>query len=757
MGNNSTQLLTNCIKYTFYVLFFLTPLLINGKTSELFEFNKMWFVFFLALIILFLWGSKIIITQKFNLRKTPLDIPIALFLISQFISTLLSLDSYTSFWGYYSRFNGGLLSSITYIFLYYAFASNLIKDKHEKEEKPVSYMMLLVSFFSGVAVTLWGLPSHFGVDPNCIVLRGSIGVDCWTEAFQPKLRIFSTLGQPNWLAAFLAALIPVALGFTFLFLKNTKSLAKSLSNKALLFLASVFFFYLALFYTGSQSGFLGIWTGFAVFSGFALTALLLKKKTAEEPLSFPSLAKEKIIAITTVFLLLLGVMHFFKGFPIERLNSFSYQGITTASKTVEKTPTAEETQKAPAEALGGTDSGTIRLIVWKGALEVFKQHPLFGSGVETFAYAYYKVKPIEHNLTSEWDYLYNKAHNEYLNFLATTGIVGFAAYLSLIGLFLFLVIRSILLKGNAAFQYFPLVIGTIAGYITILVTNFFGFSVVNINLFFFFFPLFVIDLSKNNQFGWYFSKNEESNHSTTSGQKTVIAIWGVIILIFIGILFNYWRADRKYALGNNLDKVGQYGEAYPHLKDAVQLRPGEPVFQDERSINLATIALFLAQNNSTTEAAQLAAEAKQLSDAVMNNHPNNVVYYKTRTRVLYTLSQIDSSYLSSAIQAIEKAHQLAPTDAKIAYNMALLYQQAGRNEQAHQYLEKAIQLKKNYRDAYYALALLLSQEAEKLKNTDPTTTKQMRTKAKDLLQYTLQHNVKNDKEAKELLDSLEHI
>jgi len=48
---------------------------------------------------------------------------------------ILSLDPHTSIWGYYSRFNGGLLSIISYIFLYFAFVSNL-KDE-EKEEKIV--------------------------------------------------------------------------------------------------------------------------------------------------------------------------------------------------------------------------------------------------------------------------------------------------------------------------------------------------------------------------------------------------------------------------------------------------------------------------------------------------------------------------------------------------------------------------------------------------------------------------------------------
>jgi O-antigen ligase len=57
---------------------------------------------------------------------------------------------------------------------------------------------------------------------------------------------------------------------------------------------------------------------------------------------------------------------------------------------------------------------------------------LFGTGVETFAYAYYFVRPQAHNLTSEWDYLYNKAHNEYLNYFATTGFIGLGTYLLVI-------------------------------------------------------------------------------------------------------------------------------------------------------------------------------------------------------------------------------------------------------------------------------------------------------------------------------------
>ena len=71
-----------------------------------------------------------------------------------------------------------------------------------------------------------------------------------------------------------------------------------------------------------------------------------------------------------------------------------------------------------------TDSAEIRRIVWSGAIEIARNYPLFGTGPETFAYAYYKYRPAEHNLTSEWDFLYNRAHNEFLNVAATSGFLG---------------------------------------------------------------------------------------------------------------------------------------------------------------------------------------------------------------------------------------------------------------------------------------------------------------------------------------------
>ncbi|MEK9179052.1 MAG: O-antigen ligase family protein, partial [Patescibacteria group bacterium] len=83
-----------------------------------------------------------------------------------------------------------------------------------------------------------------------------------------------------------------------------------------------------------------------------------------------------------------------------------------------------------------TDSIVIRKLVWQGAVKLGLKYPLFGTGVETFAYAYNFTRPAAHNQTSEWDFVYNKAHNELLNYFANTGFFGLFSYLLLFGAFL---------------------------------------------------------------------------------------------------------------------------------------------------------------------------------------------------------------------------------------------------------------------------------------------------------------------------------
>jgi len=691
------------IEYSFYALFLLVPLAFTSSTYELFEMNKMWLTWALTIVIAMAWIIKMVLQRKFFFQRTPLDIPIGLFLISQIISTIFSLDVHVSLWGYYSRFNGGLLSIISYILLYYAFLSN--SPTLAKVQR-----LMTISLISGLIVALWGLPSHFGYDPTCLLFRGTFDVSCWTADFIPKIRIFSTLGQPDWLAAYLAILIPIAIAY---FLKKRTSLIINHLSFIILML-----FYIDLLFTRARSGFLGVWISLIFFAGIYYWV------NGKPKISF---SKENLKSPFAILFFGFLAITFLIGTPINQLRAFSLEGIGSYFQKPSNTQTQSKagglaprlvprSPKGEVGSLGegGTDSANIRLLVWQGAINAWKSNPLFGTGVETFAFAYYKYKPAAQNLTSEWDFLYNKAHNEYLNYLATTGIFGLATYLGMIIMFLVLCIKyyvSSIKKGIHNTYYILLNTGLLAGYTSILVTNFFGFSVVMTNIYLFMIPAFVFVLSG-------MIKPTTNDQRPTTNKLSPASLTGIFLILVTSLfllitLFRFWLADIAYALGYNLDRASEYQKAYPNLRKAVELRGDEPVFKDELSINNSILAAgLLAQKPADDQKQQIISIASALtqnsintSNEVISQHPNNAVFWKTRVRLFYTLSQADPRYLSRALDAIEKASLLAPQDAKIWYNLGVLYGQNNNIEKGISALEKTIILKPNYRDAHYALGL----------------------------------------------------
>jgi putative inorganic carbon (hco3(-)) transporter len=748
------------IEFSFYSLFLLVPLVFSGNTSELYELNKMWLTWAITLVVATAWITKMIVEKQFRVQRTILDIPILLFLLSNILSTLFSLDSHVSFWGYYSRFNGGLLSFLSYIFLYYAFVTHFNKE-HTKR-------LLQVILLSGLLVVLWGIPSHFGKDPTCLMFRGTFDVSCWTDAFRPTERTFSTLGQPAWLAAFLAVLIPLAMAkFLELFKAHSSHKEHSVSQIAQERLLSVISytlladaFYLCLLYANTRAGFLGFW-----IANIAFWFMVFFKKIFS-PKHFLIL----FFIINSQF----AILNFFNYVPMSFLDRFTYHALfpTPASQTTQSAPQTKQVQtmQDSTDTGGVTDSGKIRLNVWKGAVDAWKANPILGTGVETYAFAYYKYKPVEHNLTSEWDFLYNKAHNEYLNYLATTGILGLGTYITMIVFFLW----SILAKKVAAIshnsqtirdirethdtkskQTETLIIGLLCGYLSILVTNFFGFSVVIINLFLLLIPafVFILNQSLNPKHAITFPNNSAikqfNNVHITVSQWFGISIVCLTTFVLLFTLYRYWEADKAYGLGSNLAHAGVLQDAYPQLKNAVDIWPSEPIFQDELSIVSAQLAQGLFEQKEAKLAAGFAQQAVETNARVLEAHPNNVVFWKSRIRIFYSLAQIDGHYLPYALQAGEEAAKLAPTDAKIWYNLAVLYGQNDQVEKAISLMHKTLEMKPDYTDARYALGLFYRDAA--IDKNGRVTKPDLQQKAVDAMQYILQNQDPENKDVKKAL------
>ncbi|MCJ7805661.1 O-antigen ligase family protein [Patescibacteria group bacterium] len=668
------------IEVLFYILLSFVPIVLYPYTAELFEFNKMLATYALMVLIMVAWGAKMVAGKKFIFRRTILDIPLIVFLVSQIFSTITSIDFRTSLLGYYSRFNGGLLSSISYALLYWAFVSNM----DAKKTKKALYFLL----GSGVLVCLYGVLEHFGIDKNL-----------WVQDVQN--RVFSTLGQPNWLAAWVTALIPIGWKFAF-------DIEKPLKNKIYwLWIAVSTLFFLILIFTKSRSGLFGFAFMEIAFWGYLIASHFKKKAAFRKILIHLAISQGALVILALAFgtQLTPSLPDFIK------------------NKTLIINVPTTTSSSGPALEVGGTDSGTIRRIVWKGAIEIWKHYPILGTGVETFAYSYYNFRPVEHNLVSEWDFLYNKAHNEYLNFMANTGTVGIVSYLILIVSTLVLFYK----KRQSAFA---------AGYISILVSNFFGFSVVPVNLQFFLFPAIAIALA-NNQL----MTNDFQLKKLSSGQKAAIVILllvGSWLLIVIG---RYWYADLLYAKGKLYDDSSQFAKGAQYLIQAERLSPNEAIFHNEISSSYSSIAVTLAQDHQKDKAQQFADAATIESDGAVKLSPANVNLRRSRVSMFIKLAIINPSYLNDALAVLLDAIKLAPTDAKLYYNLGLIYSRLGQNDEALQTLQHTVDIKANYKEARLALAILLNDRGDKKE-------------ARAQLEYILKYIDPNDSITKQQLEEV---
>lgn len=552
------------------------------------------------------WAIKSISQRKLIFRRTILDWPIIGYLLILILSTFFSLDPRTSILGYYSRFNGGLLSQVCYALLYWAMVSNLTKKETVKSMYYILFSTLLASFLA--------ILEHFGFFVTCGLMKLGFNESCWIQDVQS--RVFSTLGQPNWLAALVTALIPLGL------LKSLVSKKIDLRFFFWAFFSTLFF--VTLLFTKSKSGLGAIGVEFLIFWGFVFW-------------------KEKFKFVKEFL-----ILSFIFGLSFLLIQSpFTGKGLQSP------------TPVGPALEVGGTGSGIIRKYVWLGALEVFKNNPILGTGPETFAYSFPRFKPIDHNLTSEWDFVYNKAHNEYLNALANTGILGFLSYLSII------IASLIILYKSKRYEL-------LAGYSAMLVTNFFGFSVVPVSLLFFLFP--AIALTYN---------LEPITSEKGKGLKSFQIIFVAIIVIFASYLLyllgRYFMADIHYNKARLFNRSGNVAMAKTEISKSIQISKSEPLYLNE---------LGLAENN--VEPIKIAVSLS----------PYNI-------NLLRSLAGIYSknNKIQDAIKTIDTAIGLTPNDPKLYYQVGIYFIKLGNLLETEVYLKKSIELKPNYKDARFALGL----------------------------------------------------
>ena len=181
---------------------------------------------------------------------------------------------------------------------------------------------------------------------------------------------------------------------------------------------------------------------------------------------------------------------------------------------------------------------------------------------------------------------------------------------------------------------------------------------------------------------------------------------------------------------------------FPRFARAIAISPRQPLYRSELSETYTKAALGLYQNKAAQDQVEnLIQNAIAESQRAIDLSPKSVNLKRSQFSMYIRLSLIDPKYLTPAVGVLEETVKLAPTDAKLYYNLGLTYARLGQIDKATEVMVKTIELKPNYKEARLAHALFLINKKDYAK-------------AKEELNYILTNIDPQDQTTKDTLQSL---
>lgn len=184
--------------------------------------------------------------------------------------------------------------------------------------------------------------------------------------------------------------------------------------------------------------------------------------------------------------------------------------------------------------------------------------------------------------------------------------------------------------------------------------------------------------------------------------KTIVV---ASILFLLLVVIKLWYADTIFAKGSHTSDSDNPGLAYDFLNRASIINQAEPLYRSELAYVAAVSAASLPEVGEATLSGELKDQSLSLTKKILEDSPNNTSFWRTAIRTYFALSSLDKIYTDKTLETIDHTIELAPTDAKLYYNKAVILGSQKRVDEAISTLKKATELKANYRDAYYGLAL----------------------------------------------------
>ena len=491
-----------------------------------------------------------------------------------------------------------------------------------------------------------------------VVVSVALSFIAFIQRYSPELvlqtgaRTGAFMNNPIFLAAYLI----FNLFFTLLIMQKSERITAKLMWGG--FLAIQF---LAFLFAETRGALLGM--GLAIFVYLVLFAILYKNKKVK-----------KIILAVILISILLGIGFLFvkdqawvKHIP--GLNRFTSISISSGT-------------------------GATRLIAWNIALKGFVEKPILGWGPENYFYTfnkYYNPESLQYTFYETW---FDHAHNQVLDQMNNTGIVGTLSYLAMFALTIIFLIKMYRNKVIDLFV-FSASIGIIIGY---FVQNLFIFDQPNVLIMFYLCLAWWQSYKVSESRGKVWLKND-------SAAIAALVVVGLLSVTYL-YLFNFrpafastWvrqgvihsQAGDIQGSADSFEKGIAIGSQYPDMV---------PLYYTREIAQYARMLQVPSENDIS-----LFERADQVLRDVAPKHPANIYNYYLLALVNIEWGKIDSVRLEQALVDIDEAIKYSPERQQLRFVRGKVLLTMGRNNEAIAYYQSTVDLDPNVTESWWNLGI----------------------------------------------------
>jgi tetratricopeptide (TPR) repeat protein len=661
MKNNLSVFIDKLITLILLIVAGITPLLFFNQTTEFYEMPKLVFLIVATTILLGLSIFSWILKGKVTINRTPLDVPLLVFLAVVLISTYVSGTRYQAIYGDFPNVHGSAVSWVLYVLLYFVTVSNL-KDMARIKN------FLYVLFTSAGAVALITLLSFFGIFLPFDFTRG--------VNFTPTGSTFSTI-------AFLIMLLPLPL---ISIINPNKYLPRYLA------VILTILFSIIIVLTGSVAAYI------TLFIVFGLSFYVSKDHLSKNGLTL------FLVSAAVVILTLAAAYLPFRGNKIQQLE------------------------------IGFPKEIQLPLsISWKISASSFRDAPFFGTGPSSYLFNFTSYKPTEFNLLNYWNFSFGNAYDEFLQVLSTLGLVGFFVLIILCVVVIRNSNKILSLTQPNDLKDTPRdttqLALAISGLLSIILLMIHAGTLVSVVITLFIFATLMMSQEsiRNNATELSMGLKASTSHNQQFDLLPVV-IFIVYLVGAVALLFKLSTvvsADYYHRLA--LSQANKNGAlTYQYLQKAESLNPLVDSYRvDMAQTNFSLANIIAIQKGPTKDNPQgsLTDKDKQtiqtlLSQAINEGRasvilsPRSSRNWEILASVYRNITGVANNALTFALDAYGKAIQLDPMNPALRLAVGEIYYSIKNYDLAIRFFTDAVNLKPNYTNAYYDLAIAYREKGD---------------------------------------------